>query len=342
MKKLIIGTLLSISCVTLLQAEVKYEIMPVVGYNSFDGGSSMSDDILYGVRGTLHMNSLYGYRLGYLRADDIKYSPTVGGKKRTNMQRITADLLVNGEEEYSVIPYFLLGGGYEMLSAQTSKDVSQGFFNGGIGFKYLVSSAVNATLEAKALKKLDTSDLDYMFTFGFGYTFGQRGYEAEIKEPNIFEKELQSLNNNNDLQSSDSDIETIAQIENESVDIASSESKEVLASESKETLAFESKETLAFESKEVPTFEESFKRVGQEETEGYYVQMIALFNEKSDENIVLNSLQSKGYTGVQKDISIGSKDATIVLVGPFESTQSAHKELKNLQKIKDDAFITKL
>lgn len=334
MKKLIIGTLLSISCAVALQAEMEYEIAPVVGYNNFDGGSSMSDDILYGVRGTVHMNSLYGYRLGYLRADDIKYTPTVGGKKRTNMQRITADLLVSGEEEYSVIPYFLLGGGYEMLSAQTSKDVSQGFFNGGIGFRYLVSSVVNATLEAKALKKFDTSDLDYMVTFGFGYTFGQKRYEADA-ELNIFEKELQSLNNSSDeLQNSDSDIETIAEIKNESIDIASYESKE--------TPAFESKEASTVESKETPTFEESFKRVSQEETAGYYVQMIALFNEKSDENIVLNSLQSKGYTGVQKDISIGSKDATIVLVGPFESTQSAHKELKNLKKIKDDAFVTKL
>ncbi len=329
MKKLIIGTLLSISCVVALQAEVKYEITPVVGYNSFDGGSSMSDDILYGIRGTLHMNSLYGYRLGYLRSDDVKYSPVVKTVERTNMQRITADLLVSGEEEYNVIPYFVLGGGYEMLSAQTSKDVSQGFFNGGIGFKYLASSAVNATLEAKALKKFDTSDLDYMFTFGFGYTFGQKGYSAELDEPNIFEKELQSLNkkDSDDLQSSN--VETIAQVEVEKeVQVEVEEKKSI--------------DIASYESKEIPTFEESFKKVSQEESEGYYVQMIALFNEKSDENIVLNSLQSKGYTGVQKDISIGSKDATIVLVGPFESTQSAHKELKNLKKIKDDAFVTKL
>ncbi len=318
MKKLIVGTLLSLSCAAVLQADMSLEIAPVVGYNSFDSSSSMSDDVVYGIRATAHMNSLYGYRLGYIRADDIKYSPTVGSKKRTNMQRITADLLVSGEEEYNVIPYFLLGGGYEMLSAETSKDVSQGFVNGGVGFKYLISSSVNATLEGKALKKFDTSDLDYMVTFGFGYTFGEQANTPEMEESSMFDKELQSLNdkNSDDLQSED--IVAIDKIEDESIDIAS------------------------YESKDAPTFEESFKKVSQEETTGYYVQMIALFNEKSDENIVLNSLQSRGYTGIQKDISIGSKDATIVLVGPFESTQSANDELKNLKKIKDDAFVTKL
>ncbi len=328
MKKLIVSTLLSLSCAVALQAEMSYEITPVVGYNSFDSDSSMSDDIVYGIRGAIHMNSLYGYRLGYIRADDVKYSPIVSGKKITNMQRIEADLLVAGEEEYNVVPYFLLGAGYEMLSVQTSKDVSQGFFNGGIGFKYLVTSTVNATLEAKALKKFDTSDLDYMVTFGFGYTFGQRGYTPEVEEEvRVFDKELQSLNDDkNSIGLQNVDIATMDQDNVGSVDIAS----------------YESKDSPTFETKEVPTFEESFKRVSADETAGYYIQMIALFNEKSDENIVLNSLQSKGYTGIQKDVSIGSKDATIVLVGPYESTQSAHKELTNLKKIKDDAFITKL
>ncbi len=193
MKKLTMFTLLSLSCSLFAQNEVLYEIEPVIGYNSFDSGSKMESDFTYGVRATAYMNELYGYRVAYERADDVKFDvlPTAS-KKRTDLHRLSADLLINGQEEYKVIPYLQLGLGYEILGTETQHDVSQAYVSGGIGFKYMFIDRVNMNIETKLLKKFDTSDMDFALSFGIGYMLGGTLAIPEYDEPDDFKDTLKS------------------------------------------------------------------------------------------------------------------------------------------------------
>lgn len=193
MKKLALWTLLSATTTLFAQDVVQYEIAPILGYNTFDSSSKMKSDSMYGIRASIYANEFFGYRIAYERADDVSYDAS-SEKSKTDVSRISGQLIVNGEKEYNIVPYVLLGGGYEMLSEETFHDVSQGFMNAGMGFKYLISPSVNFSLEGKVLRKFDTDDVDYTLNCALGYMFGPSVKTPEPYQPSVLDDTPQSYN----------------------------------------------------------------------------------------------------------------------------------------------------
>ncbi len=72
----------------------------------------------------------------------------------------------------------------------------------------------------------------------------------------------------------------------------------------------------------------------------YYIQMAAWFEDEYSK--LINILEKKDYSFEVKDAYRLGRDVQLVLVGPFDSSYEAKSKLRELQKIKKDAFITKI
>jgi cell division septation protein DedD len=70
---------------------------------------------------------------------------------------------------------------------------------------------------------------------------------------------------------------------------------------------------------------------------GYYVQMAALF--QGDGSALTSRLEQKDYPYVLHNVTKGSREATLVLVGPYESRTEASVALGHLKRLKSDAFV---
>ncbi len=326
MKKFALYTFLSLSSTLIAGDVIKYEIQPTIGYNSFDSSSKMESTFMYGIRGTIYPNSYYGYRLSYERSDDVHYDET-STKKTTDLQRLSGQILISGEEEYQVIPYVLFGLGYEILSDETNHDVSQGYVEGGIGFKYHMKNDLIFDLEAKAMKKFDTDDIDYMVNFGLGYLF-----DPTLKKPELYQPGL---------------LEETPKVQNEFFVTPSTVKKKVI----KPIVIVEDKIEAAYtfneeQEQNIPSIVKPLVEVPiavhyeQLEVKQYYVQVAAWFN--SEDNKLLNRLERDGFAyNIENAVRLG-REAQLVKVGPYEQFADAKLALKDLKKIKKDAYITKL
>ena len=346
MKKLAISTFLclSLSCTLVAQEGIIYEVEPTVGYNSFDSASKMESDITYGIRATAYMNEFYGYRIGYERADDIKYDvpiTTPDSKKRTDMQRISTALLISGEEEYNVIPYLFAGLGYEFLSNETNSDVSQAYIDGGLGFKYMFLNNLNMNIEAKILKKFDTSDMDFGVNFGFGYMLGG-SLSSDKYESDDFNDVLKNKHSENSTLEDvkKKGIETTELSENELNTVSEKKAENVINN------AKVIKESISKVS-QVEIIEDDFKRVKDEpfiiknnSDKQYYVQMAAWF--KGVYKKLPATLEKNGYDYEIKDVIRKNQDAKIVIIGPYANYTEAKTARIDLIKIRNDAFVTKI
>jgi cell division septation protein DedD len=319
MKKFALLTILSLSSLLSAQEVIKYEIEPTIGYNSFDGNSYMESTFLYGIRGTIHPNSYYGYRLSYERSDDLHYDST-STKKTTDLQRLSGQILINGEKEYNVIPYILVGGGYEILSDETKHDVSQAYVEGGIGFKYHMQNNLIFDLEAKALKKFDTDDIDYMVNFGLGYMFHPSLNVYKSRQASVLDEKPVTIKPKSAAVKKKSQIIKPIPVKKE-IETLYTFKEEVQKKKSKKILSVTSKKNNSTYS-------------------NYYVQM-AVWYKKENERL-LSKLENAGYLFEIRDAKRLNKDVQLVLVGPYKNSRDAKKAYKKLRKIKKDAFITKM
>jgi len=319
MKKFALLTILSLSSLLSAQEVVKYEIEPTIGYNKFDSSSKMESTFLYGIRGTIHPNSYYGYRLSYERSDDLHYDST-STKKTTDLQRLSGQILINGEEEYNVIPYILVGGGYEILSDETKHDVSQAYVEGGIGFKYHMQNSIIFDLEAKAMKKFDTDDIDYMVNFGLGYLFDPSLSIYKTNEVSVLDEKPIMVKPKSAIVKKKSQVIKPIPVKKEIETLYTFNEEDVQKKESKKILNTTSKRD---------NFSYS----------NYYVQMAVWYKKENDK--LLSKLESAGYLFEIKDAKRLNKNVQLVLVGPYTTSKDAKIAWKKLRKIKKDAFITK-
>ncbi|MCH9814131.1 MAG: hypothetical protein K0U47_09340 [Epsilonproteobacteria bacterium] len=324
MKKLGLFTFLSIVTTTLCaQDVVQYEVAPIMGYNTFDSGSKMKNDAMYGIRGTVYINEFYGYRLSYERADDVSYDAS-SSKSKTDLSRVSGQLIVNGEKEYNIVPYILLGGGYEMLSDETSHDVSQGFMNAGLGFKYFMSSMFNLSLEAKALKKFDTDDIDYTMNLALGYMFGPSVRTPEPYQPSVLDEGTDNMRSHDDaFVSQEPKKDLVVEREVPIVEHIQTDEPVVAAAQIQDDIVVADEYTMA-----------------QAVSLGYYVQMAVWFDQQNP--ALIKRLERGGHPYAIKDAVRFSRDAKLVVVGPFESRNDAKVALRDLRRISRDAFITKI
>jgi len=323
MKKFALWTILSLSSLLSAQDIIKYEIEPTIGYNKFDGNSKMGNTFLYGIRGTIYPNRYYGYRLSYQSANNVKYSQSTHfSQKSTDLGRVSADILMSGEEEYNVIPYILLGGGYELLSDETAFDVNQGYIEGGLGFKYHMQNNFNLNLEAIALKKFDTNDVDYMVNLGLGYMFDPTSHTPEVNQPSVLdEKPIEVKPKSVEIQKQKPVIKPIAV------------KKDIDA-----LYTFKDDTVKKHVSKKINS---KTVKANKASNSSYYVQMDVWYKKQNEK--LLNKIECGGYHFELKDAKrFNNKDVQLVLVGPYKSFSDAKTAYKKLRKIKKDAFITKI
>ncbi len=332
MKKIALYMVLSL-CVS-LKADYNvrnYEIEPFIGFNNFDGDSRMENDTIFGIRGVYNLDKNYGFRLGYEGASDISYNSkytTLASSsvdsKITDLNRFLAEIIVNGDEEYDVVPYIFLGLGYESLSDETDQDISQGLLDGGLGFKYQAWDNINLSLEAKGIRKFDTHDIDYTLSLGVGYLFGQsltnphvtqvQSTVEEITLP-VIHKEETIVND-----TVATDIQATSNIINE--EYSSTDTSDDLTKIIDDTSIYENEMITAKDN-------------------NYYVQMAAWF--ENIQNVKLkNRLQKRNYEYDIIDTTRHGTGVKLLLVGPYETKNEAKIALKKLKKIKCDAFITKI
>lgn len=336
MKKITLSLCASLIATSSLFAQLpiaKFEISPMIGYNTFDGNSKMQDDSMYGVRATYNANEFYGYRIGYQRADDVTYSDCDCAED-TDVQRFFGQLVINGEEEYNFIPYIYLGLGYEHLSQETPYDVSQAYVDGGLGIKYFINEKVNFNLEAEAMRKFDTNDVDYLVNVGFGYMFGPSVNTPEKYRPSILDENSQHTYNKThddafvDYSHKSVNANIIAPVQAPQETIVAVESQPVAT-----TASAVVSPVIIEESAQAPMIITG--------DGSYYIQMAAWFDQYQDDKLITR-LDKSGENFIIYDTVRHNKNAQVVLVGPYASKSDAAAELSTLKRIKKDAFITTL
>jgi len=345
MKKIALLTFLSVSSI-MAQDGIKFEVEPTVGYNNFDNESKMKDSFMYGVRGTAYINCFYAYRLNYQRADDVHYkkessSTSTGSSKlqTTDVQRIAGELIMSGEEDYHVIPYVMLGLGYESLSDSTKHDVSQTYVEAGVGFKHNWLNNLYATLEGNVLRKFDTKDIDYGITFGVGYMFGEKSDSVVQRyQPKTF------------MDTEPTPLPVIQSKRYKAVERPTVITKQPIAPIGK--YSFEEKRATSTYIAPVTTRTRTQEPVGNfvetnsyaivdnsANENSYYIQVAAWF--KSEDPRLLTKLDNSGLAYEVITAQRKGREAQIVRVGPYISFADAKADLANVKKVKRDSYITK-
>jgi cell division septation protein DedD len=327
MKKIALWTLLSLSSTLIAEDTLLYELEPIVGYNNFDSDSKMQNNLFYGIRGTVYANSYYAYRLSYERADKVKYDTSkYFAQKSTDVQRISGDILMSGEEEYNVVPYVLLGVGYELLSDETSYDVSQGYISTGLGFKYQMPNNLSFNLEGRVFKKFDTKDVDYALNIGLGYMFGYATNTVAYQENFLEQNQVQEREIINATPQQEIYQQTPVVV-----------NKPVTTKYSFEEQQAQNNPILSDVSQPTNTVYSSDESVVDE---AYYVQLAAWFEDQNPK--LLDRIQQGGFDAQVLDVVRKDKSAQVVVVGPFLDMSEAKQALRGLKRIKRDAYITKL
>ncbi len=175
MRKAILSlALILVTSVAAGENKQPYHLNVHTGLNVFDDESHLENGSLIGASATFYERETesYALQLGYERLSGINYEGII---LDTDIDRYYINMIVDGDEELSITPYILLGGGYEHISRiyeEYTKTKSQGFLNAGLGFKYRLNDYFNITLEARAMGMLDSESVDYVSKLGLDFMFG--------------------------------------------------------------------------------------------------------------------------------------------------------------------------
>ncbi len=322
-------TILTLSLITMTSLvasdSLKTEVALTAGYNKFDSASKMENASLFGIRATVYENevNMYGLQVGYEGSTGIEYAKE--GKK-TDLHRVFTHLVVDGEEEYDVTPYLLLGLGYEYLSDEIKGEPSQGFVDLGLGFKYSFNKNFNLLLETRAVGKFDTRDLDITTNIGFGYVFG--GKYSAIAKPII------ALDDHKQHKENMTPERKINIVKIPSPKVASYQYPEEVTA-----MTIDKGEKVSTYHDTVPTvttpsvsYEKEVIAKGD-----YYVQMAA-YNSTPTQPLI-DTLASQGY---ENTLVYPRGKTNLVLVGPFIDSSEAAQVKSALRSIRSDAFVYKM
>jgi hypothetical protein len=180
MKKQILSMALLMATSLVAGDKQPYHIEFSSGLTVFDDSAHLKDGAIHGVSATFYEKESYSYglQIGYEHLPSIAYETIV---LDSDIDRYYLNMVVDGEEELSVTPYLLIGGGYEQLSAvyESFPDTkNQAFVNAGIGFRYRLSDYFNISLETKAIGKIESKSVDYVTKVGLDIMFGGRWSKA--------------------------------------------------------------------------------------------------------------------------------------------------------------------
>jgi len=305
--------------VTSLNA-VKVEIMPTVGktFNA-DKDSLKDSEILYGIRGSVFLNEDVAIGVSFEASQDNVMSDL--GK--TDIERGSINIMYEPNSDKRIRPYSIIGFGGEKthrVSNPRTNDDSQAFVNAGAGLKFGINKNIDIVTEARWLRKLENNDNDIIATLGIGAKLGESKKSADKLAS------IPSVNATSDVQNAIS-LAKFKEIYKKKPTAVVAPAPVVAIEENiAEAVYVEDGNDVV----ETSTYEEQAQ-------DGYYVQMAALF--KGNGEVLTNRLEKKDYPFVLHNVDRGGKDATLILVGPYESRAEAGIAIKFLKRLKRDAFV---
>jgi hypothetical protein len=180
MKKYILSMALLVATSVVAGDKQPYHIEFSSGLAVFEDSSHLEDGAIHGMSATFYEKEYYHYglQIGYEYLPSIAYDTIV---LDSDINRYYLNMIVDGEEDLSVTPYLLIGGGYEHLSNiyESYPDTkNQAFVNAGIGFRYRLNDYFNITFETKAIGKFDSKSVDYVTKMGLDIMFGGKWSKA--------------------------------------------------------------------------------------------------------------------------------------------------------------------
>ncbi len=290
-----------------LFATPSYEVALTIGKQEFHNPAIVAYERIYGIRGSIINNDLYPYgygvQLGYEWSNKINC-------KDLSIGRAYANFLVQTKEFYNLKPYFILGLGHEGLNQNIDSEPSQNLFQYGIGAKYFATQNINLFLETKVLRKFKTKNSDHITNIGVAYLFNETPkiiapYKYSNFTPIKEEKPIIDLTHT---------VTHPAKIEQR---VVLRRPQQIVATPPK-------------------SYNNNFNL-----DKSYYIQMAAYAS--TSPNKLKNKIHRLGYYNIElHNIYRRNKNLTLILVGPYNSRASAHKELKKLKRVERGAFIYKM
>lgn len=334
----------AISLLATSLSAVMVEVTPTVGKAIIKAEQDGLKDteVMYGVRGTVFLNENVGVQAAFEASQDNEMSD--GGK--TDIERAALNVIYEHKNGKRVRPYTLVGIGSERTHRTSgANDDSQAFVNAGAGLKFGLNDRVDVMTEAKWIHKLEDDDDDIIATVGVGVKIGDVAKKEPVKPnvPSITETseaenamnlaQFKKLYGEKNTETNGTEVTPQMPLE-EATTVSKIEKAEVVATTTDDGIPMA-------QTFPVDTPQTSEIIVSEEITPitqgGYYIQMAALFEGSGD--ALTNRLAQKDYPYVLHHVTRNGKDATLVLVGPYQSKTEANIAKSYLKRLKSDAFV---
>jgi cell division septation protein DedD len=213
----------------------------------------------------------------------------------------------------------------------TTNDDSQVFYNAGVGVKFGLTDRVNLVTEVKGIHKVENDDDDIIGTVGVGVKLGTieksrpKCDNSQAMSLNEFAKMCKTAPQAAPMPAPAQKLQSEPQVVQQSEVVEQAPVEEVVDEKVKCVVDVQAPETAVetSESANIP--------------EGFYVQMAALF--KGNGEMLTSRLERKKYPYVLYNTERFGKEATLVLVGPYESRKEAAVALRYLKRLSAKAFV---
>jgi len=251
-----------------------------------------------------------------MRLDSSNANKMADGGK-TDLERMSLNMLYDFMPKSAVSPYLFAGGGYEKLHRTYANIKSQQFLNAGVGLKADISDDVDVRAEVKYIKMSDTKDVDIIASLGLGVKFGYEDCEV-VCEDDASTKETTA---------NTTSVATVA------TTLKAKPVRKPILDKTKSS-------AFVFNDEKTPTLVKKYrakkiKNIKYQKGKNY-IQVAAMSN-KSNAIKIIKKLKIKKL----KVRSIKKGAITVVLVGPYTGAKltTVYKRVKLFQK---DAFYKKL
>ncbi len=309
---------------------VSFEIMPTISkaIAKTDGDPLQDDKIFFGVRGNVYINDNVAIGVGVEASTDNTMSD--GGL--TDLERVSLNAVYELNNGYKVRPFALAGfGGEKVHRSSPTDDDSQLFFNLGGGLKFALSDRIDLITEGKWLRKFENGDNDLIATIGLGIKLG-----GTTRGESVAATTVPSVTETSEVENAIS-LAKLREINTQKASPAPAVVTEsvvtVVENVSVEPIIIE-EATYVEDTNFIEDTGVTYEAISES---GYYVQMAAFFD--GDGGALPDRLEQKNYPYIFHSVDRKGRDATLILVGPYESKAEAAVAMKYLKRLKRDAFI---
>ncbi len=310
----------------------QFELTPTIGKKVYNKDSTLDDsEVLFGIRGTAYATENIALEATLESSTNNK---TLGGGD-TDIERGSLNLIFEAPGA-KIRPYLTGGIGYERThgnTVKTTNDDSQAYYNGGVGMKFDINDNINLLTEVKGMHKIENGDNDIIATVGLGVKFGQK----TAKKPTCETPAALSLDEFAKMcKTPKAAAPSVVQMPQQ--EIATQVQQNVVVEQNIPVAQTIPADNCVVELSDKPIIQETQEKSETADiAEGYYIQMAALF--RGNGELLTSKLERKNYPHVLYNTTRFGKDATLVLVGPYESRKEASIALKYLKRLSRKAFV---